>query len=139
MTVRITGVPFDQITPRIQEALDEALATTLGKQQAALVKANPVDSGRMASSWQIGQNSRPTPADRGEGWANPGDARVEILEYTPKITFKGDWYISNAAPYAQFIAYNYPPSATKAQKDWFTSIANQTGNVFTTQFNKVKP
>ena len=29
MTVRITGVPFDQITPQIQEALDTALAGTL--------------------------------------------------------------------------------------------------------------
>jgi len=141
MTVRITGVPFDQIVPEIQEALDTALAGTLNLQQANLAKANPKDTGRMASSWQIGYNAPARPADRGEGWVEPGESKpkVEILEYTQKITFKGEWYISNAAPYAQFIALNYPPSATKAQKDWYTSIANQTGNVFTKQFNKVKP
>ena len=139
MGVKVSGVPFDQLVPEIQEALDDALTGTLVEQQGALVKDNPKDSGRMASSWQIGQNSRPTPADRGEGWAKPGDARVEVWEYTQKISFKGEWYISNAAPYAEFIAYNYPPSATKAQKDWFTSIANQTSNVFIKNWNKVKP
>ena len=141
MTVRVTGTPFGDIVPEIQEALDTALAGTLGQQQADLSKANPKDTGRMASSWQIGYNAPARPADRGEGWVKPNEPKpkVEILEYTQKITFKGEWYISNAAPYADFIAYRYPPSATKAQKDWFTSIANQTGNVFTRQFNKVKP
>ncbi|MEL0266915.1 MAG: hypothetical protein VW945_05440 [Candidatus Poseidoniales archaeon] len=54
------------------------------------------------------------------------------------ITFEGEWYISNAVPYAEYVAYNYKPSA-KAQKDWFTSIANQSNNVFTRQYDKVKP
>ena len=134
-TVKITGVPFDDIVPEIQEALDTALAGTLNLQQDALNKDNPVDSGRMASSWRIGYNNPPD-ADRGEEWES--DVGVK-WEYTSKITFKGTWYISNNVPYADFIAYNYPPSATNAQKDWFTSIANQTGNVFTRQFNKVKP
>jgi hypothetical protein len=141
MTIKVSGVPFNDIVPEIKEALDTALAGTLGQQQADLSAANPKDTGRMASSWQIGYNAPARPADRGEGWVKPNESKpkVEILEYTQKITFKGEWYISNAAPYADFIAYNYPPSATKAQKDWFTAIANQTGNVFNKQFNKVKP
>ena len=135
MTVRITGTPFDRITPEIQKALDTALTGTLNLQQAALNKANPVDTGRMASSWRIGENSRPD-ADRGEDWES--DVGVK-WDYESKITFKGNWFLSNTAPYSLFIAYNYPPSATKAQKDWFTSIANQTENVFTRQWDKVKP
>ena len=52
MTVRITGVPFDQITPQIQEALDTALAGTLNLQQGAV--------------WQ-----KPTPKTLGE-WLHLG-------------------------------------------------------------------
>ena len=133
MTVRITGVPFDEIVPEIQEALDTALAGTLNLQQGNLAKANPVDSGRMAASWNVGHNT-PDRSVKPEGQQSPVPT-----PYSGKITFDGTWYISNSLPYSLFIAYNYPPSATQAQKDWFTSIANQTGNVFTAQYNKVKP
>ena len=136
MTVRITGVPFDQIVPRVQEALDTALAGTLNLQQGSLAKACPKDTGRMASSFFIGQNG-PVTDSRDEGWAQPGEQRVEIEEYSGKISFEGSWYISNAVPYAQYVAYNYKPG-TGGQKDWFTAIANQSGVVFTNQFKKLK-
>lgn len=87
----------------------------------------------MAASWTVGQNT-PDRSVKPEGQQSPIPT-----PYNGRITFDGTWYISNNVPYAQFIALNYPPSATKAQKDWYTSIANQTGNVFTKQFNKVKP
>jgi hypothetical protein len=133
MTVRVTGTPFNQITPEIQEALDTALAGTLNLQQGKLGRANPKDSGRMAASWTVAQNT-PDRSVKPEGKQDPTPT-----PYSGKITFDGTWYISNNVPYATEIAYNYSPAAPKAQKDWFTSIANQTGNVFTTQFNKVKP
>ena len=136
-TIRITGVPLDKITPQIQKALNDALAGTLNLQQGKLAKACPKDTGRMASSFFVGQN-QPVTESRDENWAQPGDARLEIDQYDGKITFEGDWYISNAVPYAEYVAYNYKPSA-KAQKDWYTSIANQSGNVFKAQYDKVKP
>ena len=136
-TVRITGVPFDQIVPEIQDALDTALAGTLNLQQGKLSRANPKDTGRMSSSWFIGHN-KPR-RDYPVNWADRGRQVTEIEEYSGKITFDGTWYISNNVPYALYIAYNYSPAAPKAQKDWFTSIANQTGVVFGRQFNKVKP
>ena len=142
MTVKITGLQFDEIVPEIQDALDTALGETLFEQQGALNKHTPVDTARMASSWQIGHNARPTPADRGEGW-NGG---VQRWEYTGAITFDGSWFISNAVPYAQAVCLlgSYPPSwGGKAPggipTGWFTTIANQTGNVFIKQFDKVKP
>jgi hypothetical protein len=138
MTVRVSGVPFKDLVPEIQDALDAALANTLNLQQGALGEANPKDTGRMSSSWFVGQDTPPRQT-RPEDWAQPGERRYEREEYDQKITFKGTWYISNAVPYAQYVALNYQPSANQAQKDWFTSIANQTGNVFTRQFNKVKP
>ena len=138
MTVRVSGVPFKDLVPEIQDALDTALAGTLNLQQGALGEANPKDTGRMSSSWFVGQDTPPRQT-RPEDWGQPGEKRFEIEEYDQKITFKGTWYISNAVPYSEYVALNYQPSANQAQKDWFTSIANQTGNVFTRQFNKVKP
>lgn len=133
MTVRITGTPLNKIAPEIKKALDTALAGTLNLQQGSLAKANPKDTGRMAASWTVGHNT-PDLSVQPEGQQDPTPT-----PYGGKITFEGDWYISNNVPYAQYIALNYSPAAPKAQKDWFTSIANQTGNVFTRQFNKVKP
>ena len=87
----------------------------------------------MAASWTVGHNT-PDRSVKPEGQQSPIPT-----PYSGKITFDGTWYISNNVPYAEYIAYNYSPAAPKAQKDWFTSIANQTGTVFTRQFNKVKP
>ena len=133
MTVRITGTQFKDIVPEIQDALDTALAGTLNLQQGSLAKANPKDTGRMAASWTVGHNT-PDRSVKPEGQQSPIPT-----PYSGKITFDGNWYISNNVPYALYIAYNYSPAAPKAQKDWFTSIANQTGVVFGRQFNKVKP
>ena len=133
MTVRITGTQFKDIVPEIQDALDTALAGTLNLQQGKLAKANPKDTGRMAASWTVGHNT-PDRSVKPEGQQSPIPT-----PYSGKITFDGTWYISNNVPYAEYIAFNYSPAAPKAQKDWFTSIANQTGVVFGRQFNKVKP
>ena len=87
----------------------------------------------MAASWTVGHNT-PDRSVKPEGQQSPIPT-----PYSGKITFDGTWYISNNLPYSEYIAYNYSPAAPKAQKDWFTSIANQTGVVFGRQFNKVKP
>ena len=152
MTVKITGTPFDDIVPGLQKALDGALANTLNLQQGELGIANPKDSGRMASSWFIGQNqprrdTRPedfgTKAERKvvDGKSvitKPGSQTLNKEKFNGKITFEGTWYISNNVPYAIYTALEYKPSA-KAQKDWYTSIANRTGQVFVKEFNKLKP
>jgi hypothetical protein len=139
-TVTLSGTPFDDIVPELQEALDVALAGTLMLTQGNLAKQNPKDSGRMASSWFIGQNSPPNDV-RPEDWAEPGDKRVDVPEYTGKITFKGTWFISNNVPYAEEVALRYSPRlrAAQAPANWFTAIADNTGKVFNRQFDKVKP
>jgi hypothetical protein len=133
MGIRILGDQLWEITPKIEEALDTALAGTLNLQQSKLAKANPKDTGRMAASWTVGHNT-PDRSVKPEGQQAPIPT-----PYSGKITFDGTWYISNSLPYSEYIAFNYSPAAPKAQKDWFTSIANQTGVVFGRQFNKVKP
>ena len=137
MGIKIFGDQLWEITPAIEEALDTALAGTLNLQQAKLSRANPKDTGRMSSSWFIGHN---TPRrDYPVNWADRGRQITEIEKYEGKITFDGTWYISNNVPYAQRICYDYEPAAPKAQKDWFTSISNQTIDVFKRQWDKVKP
>ena len=138
MKITVSGDDLGDAMDKTKKALDDALARTLVDQQGKLIKDNPKDTGRMASSWQIGKNSPPE-ADRGEGWAQPGAKRVEQLEYTEPITFDGTFYLSNNVPYAARNALDYRGKASGVQRDWFTSIAGQTGKVFTDQFNRLKP
>ena len=131
--VKLSGAKFKDAVPDMKKKLDEALANTLELQQAELSKANPKDTSRMAASWHIGYNS----PDTSVAPKNPGSP--EPKPYTGEITFDGKWYISNNLSYAEIIALDYSAAVMKAQKDWFTAIANQTGNVFTKQFKKVEP
>ena len=72
MGIKVFGDQLWEITLEIEEALDKALARTLFLQQGALNNQPPVDTGRMASSWQLGHNTPPQPADRGENWDSGG-------------------------------------------------------------------
>ena len=42
MGIKVSGVPFDQLVPEIQEALDDALTGTLFEVQGQLNKQPPV-------------------------------------------------------------------------------------------------
>ena len=138
MKVVISGDDLGDFMDRTRIALDGALANTLNLQQGKLAKACPKDTGRMASSFFVGYNA-PNQNVRPEGWGQPGEKRLEIEKYDKKIAFNGNWYISNSVPYAEYVAFNYKPAANNAQKDWYTSVANQTGNVFINQFRKLRP
>ena len=97
----------------------------------------------MASSWFIGKDkpdlsTRPpdwsTPAKRkyiGEKGTegviiSPGVVKLELKESPNKITFDGDWYISNNLPYSWRVAFDpvYAKGAAGGV-NWFTSIASQ--------------
>jgi|OM-RGC.v1.025556136 hypothetical protein len=135
----IAGMPLGDITPAIKKSLDMALARTLTLQQGKLAKANPKDTGRMASSWFISQNE-PERGSRPANWGAPDEQKLEISRYPENaIEFDGTWYISNNVPYALYTALYYQPKVPKAGKDWYTAIANQTNAVFNVQYNKVKP
>ena len=128
MKVTVSGDDLGDVIRKTEKALDTALARTLTLQQGKLFKANPKDTGRMAGSWAIGKNNPPDYI---------GDEGGEPPSYDGPITFDGTWYLSNNVPYASKIALDY--TGTKAQKDWFTAIANQTGKVFSDQFKKSQP
>lgn len=111
--------------PEVKKALDEGMQEHLEATQAQLATNNPIDTGRMASSWFINKNS-PASGERPEGWAEPGTKRLEIKEYTGLVEFDGTWYISNNLPYAERVALD-PEYAKGAPggKDWYTRIENQ--------------
>lgn len=132
MSIKVTGKQFDAWVPDIKEALDKAFAEHLIATQRRLVKNNPKDTGRMASSWFIGRN-QPDLSTRPEDWAEPGDKRTEVQEFGGQVKFDGTWYISNNVPYAERVALD--PLYAKGGAggpDWYTRIANSR----TADFNK---
>lgn len=112
----------------IKAAMDEAFAKHLIKTQAKLARDNPVDTGRMASSWFIGKDN-PNRAVRPDGWAEPGAKRVEVERFNGRIEFDGTWYISNNLPYAHRVAYDSKWSkGGRTGPAWFTQITDQQVN-----------
>jgi hypothetical protein len=115
---------------RIDAALDKGMARFLIGTQSKLSAASPVDTGRLASNWFVGEN-RPERKETGvEPWASkkPGDSPIiQVEQPTMKITAAdGTWYISNNLPYAFRAAYD-PYSGRVGAGAWFTSIANNLG------------
>ena len=128
--------------PQVRKALDQAVTDHIVLTQSKLAQANPKDTGRMASSWFIGKD-KPDLSVRPENWStpakrkysakgtegviiSPGVLKLELKESPNKITFDGDWYISNNLPYSWRVAFD-PVYAKGAPGgvNWFTSIASQ--------------
>jgi hypothetical protein len=135
--ISIGGLPLEGVVPDVRAGLDLAMEVTLNQQQEALGIANPKDTGRMSSSWAISKGGR-SQFVRPEDWGAKGEERYEKYQYRRKITFEGNWYIINNVPYADVICYSYMALVPKAQKDWYTSIANQTVNVFQANLREVQ-
>ena len=111
--------------PEVKKALDEGMQEHLEATQAALANANPIDTGRMASSWFINK-SAPATGERPPDWAAPGAKKLVIEEYTGLVEFDGTWYITNNLPYAVRVATD--PEYAKGGPggvDWYTRIVNQ--------------
>ena len=121
-------VPLDKQVPMIREALDGATAEYILKTQKKVGVKCPKDTGRAASSWFIGKGIVNNSV-RPEGWAEPGAKKLELPAFPGKITFGGDWFISNSLPYAARICFDARWSkGGGGGAAWFTSIANQLGN-----------
>lgn len=121
-----------EIVREIDEALDKGLARFLINTQSKLIAASPVDSGRLASSWFIGQgvpNRDKAPVRKGSGengaWQSGIDTPVFTREKpSMKITMDSDWWISNNLPYAERAAFD-PYNGRRGAGAWFTSIENR--------------
>ena len=132
-----------EIIKEIDKALDKGLTQFLVNTQSKLSASSPIDSGRLASSWFIGQGV-PDRSQRPEDWAEPGAKRVEVEKPSMKITMDSDWFLSNNLPYAQRAALDpgYVGKRGGGDVDWFTSIENNLAKdadrIFQRALSKVK-
>ena len=116
MAKKFNGV---EIIKKIDKALDEATAQFLANTQSKLSAASPVDTGRLASSWNIG---------KGQPDLSAPDAREEystpvVKPFSGEITYGGTWYISSNLAYTYRAAYD-PYTGRRGGGDWFTRIEN---------------
>lgn len=113
-------VALDQQVPNIRKALNKAFSELIFDTQGKLAKGNPVETGRMASSWYIGQD-QPSREVRPADWQG-----VEVPEFSGVIEFDGNWYITNNLPYAERVSLD-PKWAKNAVGGaaWFTTIVGQ--------------
>lgn len=113
-------VSLDQQVPGIRKALNKAFSELIFDTQGKLAKSNPVETGRMASSWYIGQD-QPSSEVRPADWQG-----VEVPEFSGVIEFDGNWYITNNLPYAERVSLD-PKWAKNAVGGaaWFTTIVGQ--------------
>ena len=108
-----------ELVKEIDKQLDKAMAVFVFNTQSKLSAASPLLTGRLASSWFVGQNTpdRSVPPERDR------PAPVVITRYSGKITFDGTWFISSNLPYTQRAAYD-PYNGRRGGGDWFTRIEN---------------
>jgi len=144
---------------QVKKALDDGTAQLLTNTQSKLSASSPVDTGRLASSWMVGHNSPDLsvasenigiPAERevigGKSYKIEGTnkADISVKEYSGKITFDGDWYVSNNLPYASRAAMDpgYVGRRGGGSGDWYSQIVNQLPNdtvrIFAREFRKIK-
>ena len=122
---------ISKIIDDIDKQLDAAMGKFLINTQSKLSAASPVLTGRLASSWFVGQNfpNRDVPDKRkgsgkNDAWRKGKDKPViGITPYSGKITFGGTWYISSNLPYTYRAAYD-PYNGRRGGGDWFTRIEN---------------
>ena len=124
-----------EIIKQIDEALDKGMARFVILTQGKLSKDSPVDTGRMASSWFIGQGvpNRETPAPQGTPSTYENGVKVKqgvtgpisTTKPSQKITMETDAYISSNLDYSERVCFD--PKYSKGGRGgsgWFTKIAN---------------
>ena len=138
---KLTPAAAKKLMKDLEKAMDNGQAKLLIGTQSKLSVSSPVDTGRLASSWMIGKNSiDPSVASERE----KGSSSVSVTEYSGKITFEGDWHISNSLVYAQRAALDpgYVGRRGGGSGDWFTRIENNlprdAKRAFDEFLNKVK-
>jgi len=136
-----------EIVKEVRKALDRGQAQFVTNTQSKLSASSPVDTGRLASSWYVQKDSpdRAVAPQRTEpGIRDGGSASIVIERYAGRITFDGEWFVSNNLPYARRAAFNpgYVGRRGAGAGDWFTSVVNNLNKdadrIFQRELKKVK-
>jgi len=132
-----------ELVKKYREALDEGQSQLVQQTQGKLSAAAPVDTGRLASSFFIGKNF----PNRSITPKRDGPGPVTSPKYSGKITFEGEWWISNNLPYAQYVALDptnkiYGKNGRVGAAAWYTIIVNNlqrdADRIFEKEFKKIK-
>ena len=110
-------IRVDQIGDYSEEQINTLLSVTVLTGDRIVKEGSPVDSGRLAVSWQIGENAESgAPAKEGK-YGGKGLGTVvrapKTLNYQiGKETFKKKYILHNNIPYAEpvFMGTSLPPS-----------------------------
>ena len=121
---------LDEVGPEIRRRLDKFMDGYVTGLQEQLAENAPYETGRLASSWRIGQGSpnREVEPERDA----PGD--VTITEFPGDITFGPPYYVSSNIEYAERLCLDPSFPIKTAPKDWFTRIVNQAPQLAAKQF-----
>ncbi len=137
-----------EIVKDIRKALDRGQAQFVTNTQSKLSAGSPVASGRLASSWFVGKGNpnRKSLIDSEpwKSWKEGDSPTIETEQYSGKITFDGDWWVSNNLPYAERAAYDpgYVGRVGEGNGAWFSQVVNNLNRdadrIFQRELKKVK-
>ena len=115
----------------VLDATDEAWSEFLREVQGQLTSRAPIDTGRLASSFYISKN-QPSKNVRPEDWGKPGERKQKKPVYTRKITFDGDWFITNNVPYAERVAKDpvYGKNGRGFGSEWYNATVTQANKLW---------
>ena len=116
-------IPINGIGDFLESEVDKLLRVVVFEVDAAVKENTPVDTGRMAASWMIGENEA-NGEPKGPGkYTSAGPAKGS--NYQPGQEKVGNVYsIHNNLPYAEVICYT--DHSKKADPGWFELIAKNT-------------
>jgi len=116
-------VPIDEMGEYSKKMLDKVMRAVVLEADGLVKQASPVDTGRFAVSWQIGENSnKGTPAKEGKYPNTKPSAKGS--NYKPGTETVGNTYfIHNNLPYAERLCYQ--GWSKKNDPNWFEMVAKE--------------
>ncbi len=123
-------VPLDEIGWYCEKKVDRLIRAVVLEGDKLVKEGSPVDTGRFAVSWQIGEDkAEGSPA--GEGKYGPEGVGTVVRPprgVNPgKINHTHTYYIHNNLPYAEPLCYQ--GHSDKVDSNWFEMINKELGNI----------
>ena len=117
-------IRLDQIGDYSEEQINALLSVTVLTGDRIVKEGSPVDTGRLAVSWQIGENAesgKPAPGGKGSSIRSYGTSGLGTVVRPPKPlnyqlgkeNFRKKYHIHNNVPYAEPVMFG-----TSLPKSW---------------------
>jgi hypothetical protein len=121
-------VPISGIGDYSRKMLDKVMRAVVLEADSLVKQGSPVDTGRFAVSWQIGENSNQgtpaKPAKYGEPGVGTVVAGPQGSNYIPGKEKAGNsYFIHNNLPYAERLCYQ--GWSDKVDENWFEMVAKE--------------